>query len=692
MTMPASTAEVAMKQLGLAAHVLLMTSPQTAKDVVSFQFKDVPLSDAMRHIADAVHGSWQREGRAYRLIRTSAQQNAEIRKEFDDKVDAIRKSIQRRSAALQQMHPWASAEADALAVKVQALIKSFNPKSVTADWYKAGTELGTKTPIGRALTKVVAALDPRELASLPQQMKAVWSSNPTPTQRALPNEFSQIADEFMKNQADWAGALEKYQIKAPTEGRATYYVGGLGIFKDNAGGNVSVILLSVTPQGPKYGFHCELAAYDATGRRVAQATTGLSNGADGVEPREAPSASGDEEKIKLEADAFVLIANRDKTPGRAKTLAAGLINKLIRPEMFDPLAIFLSPKLIQAARIKNVNMVAHLTDDMFSPDVFASTGETSVDEFLRKDVGTEGTVELKDGWLTVKPKRPSDSRSRQADRTAVGKYLRKLSTGRPLSLDDHAAIAVSLPDTVNNSLPMTMAGFIKRGNYDEYDPNMLRLYSGLTPEQKSAMVNSGLMFSSLSAEELQFVNRMIYAQNAQIEREPGWGPYGQKDQTTVGLFHSELMRESTECLPTGIPPQGLITLKVINSNSVFAFAADSDSDLTGMSGSPLDADAVGRLKYYRERRDLFPRANTFNLDQVLFGSQVNMTFTFQFTPYISMVQTLDDTNLDAFRKMTLDDLPDDFKKQVQSSYNRCVKLYANAKPGQLYGGTSAPPP
>jgi len=268
--MPASIAATAIKQLGTVAHVQLLTSPQTAKDVVSFQFKDVPLTEAMKRIADAINGSWKQEGRAYRLIRTSSQQNAEVREEFAETVAAIRKSIQKRSAALQEMHPWAKDEAEALATKVQSLINSFKPNAITGDWYQRGNELSTQTPIGRALTKAVAVLDPVELASLPDHMKAVWSSNPTPTQRPLPSEVSLIAEDFVKAQADWAGAIDKYQIKAPTAGGGTYNVGGLGFFKDNAGGSVSEILMSVTPQGPNYGFYCELAAFDAKGKRVAQ--------------------------------------------------------------------------------------------------------------------------------------------------------------------------------------------------------------------------------------------------------------------------------------------------------------------------------------------------------------------------------------------------------------------------------------
>jgi len=645
----------------------------------------------MSRIADVVHGTWKREGSAYRLIRTSSQQNAETRIEFNETVALVRKSIQKRANELNRMRQWSETESEALASDVKSLINTFKPNGDNRDWSRKGDELSAHTPIGRALTKVVAALDPVELASLPQRMKAVWSSNPTPMQKPFPSEIAQIADDFVKAQADWANSIDKHQIKAPTVGGGIYYVGGLGLFRDNPGGNVSVILLTVNSQGPNYGFYCELTAFDAKGMQIAKATEVLgASGDDGKAPH-AASAPMDEEKIEVDADVLALIANRSTTPGRTKNLAGSLIGKITRPEEFEPLSIFLSPKLIQAANIKKLNMVADLTDDMFTTDVYKTTKETSVDEFLRKDVGSAGTAELKGGWLTVRPKRPSECRSRQANRTALGKFLRKWLTGRPLSLDDLAAFAASLPESYDNQMPTCMSGFLRRESYDEYDPNMLRFYGLLTPDQKSAMANGGLACSSLGAAELELVNRMVYQVQSQIGYVPPKGLPGQQDQAYLDLIRSELMREPTECLPTGVPPQGLITLGTTNSNVVFVSIADTDVAINGTSGYTLSAADLGRMKFYQDRPDLFPRAIRLNLNRFLFGRQVNMNFTFQFTPSVMMIQTLDDTNLDDFRTMTLDDLPDDFKKQLQESYNHYVQRYANTKPGQLNGGDSGPP-
>lgn len=697
MTMEASSAAAALRQLGRAAHVRLLTSPQTANDVISFKFNDVPLSEAMKRIAAVVNGTWKVEDGSQRLIRTAAQQQSESQKEFDETVGIIRKGIQKKKDEQKKMPGWSADEAEALAIRVQALIKSYDPQSKSGDWYQKGNEYSAQTPIGRALVKVVAALDPAELASLPGYMKTVWSSNPTPTQRPLSNEISGIADEFVKAQTDWAAAIDKHQIKAPSIGRGgTAYVGGLGLFQDDAGGKASVILLSVTRQAPEYGYYCILTAYGPRGKQIAQANTILSYSDDEHKSALLSPAAVGEEKVKLDDDALALIANRDKSPGRAKKVAGGLIGRLLRPEQFDPLSIFLSPKLIQAATIKKVNMVAHLSDNMLMPDVYLSTKETPVDEFLQKDVRVGASVDLENGWLTITPKRPSERRLRQADRAVLGKYLRRLSTGRPLSIDELATFVEPLPDTNDNSMPDGLCGFLRRDIYEQYDEDMLRLYGLLTPEQKSRMAGDGLPFGTLSEKELEYVGRMVYRTVTQVGYMPQKAPQGQQAQPEEELFKSDLMREPTECLPAGVPPDGILTESVTNTSAVYLLYADPDVDVSGKRGSTWDARQLASLKYMQDRPEIFLHAiddsNKFNFDRLMFGRQVSMNFTFQFTPKVGMTQDLSGTNLDDFKPATINDLPDDFKKQFQDAYKHYAKIYANAKPGDPYGTGSAPPP
>jgi len=68
LTVQATSASKALIQLGNAAGATLTTSPQTAEDIITFRFKDVPFSETIKRIADAVNGSWKHEGDSLRLI------------------------------------------------------------------------------------------------------------------------------------------------------------------------------------------------------------------------------------------------------------------------------------------------------------------------------------------------------------------------------------------------------------------------------------------------------------------------------------------------------------------------------------------------------------------------------------------------------------------------------------------------
>jgi len=694
LTVQASYAKLAIRQLGEAAHVQLLTSPQTANDIVSFRLQDVPLSEAVKQIADAVDGKWKQEGATFRLIRTADQQNAEVKDELNQAVERIRKLIQKREDELQKMRPWSSDEADALATKAASLIKKFDPSRKNfGTWYYQGDRLSDETPIGRAFTRIAATFDPAELAELPKDIKTVWSSNPTPTEKPLQADALPIIEDFLKEQGDWANAIDKIDLTAPTTNGLTHYVGALGDFKEDAGGKVFKVLLTVTPQGTNFGFYVELMAFNQKGKKVAWTNTVLTSADDRAKTPPANAAPGDDEKIKLDADVQAFFEKRNDPQGLAnsKKLKDSLINKLLHPEKPDPLSILMSSKLIQAANIKRMNMVAHLTDNMFYADGNTSTTGVSVDEFLRK-IDSVTTISAPDGgWLVVKPKRPNECRTYQADRTELGKYLRRLSSGRPLSLDEQAAFALSLPDPLCNFLPWQLCNLLKLPRVDDYDPAMLRFYGLLTADQKERMMHDGLTFGSLRVEQLECVKRMLYRTRSRLGYTP---PKGEEKRFDFDLFYNGLWHEPTECLPNGIPPQGLIKLTVENSNVVMATSFNPDSN--GTPGPAFSAQDLAFQKYSQEHPEQFPGANDashrFNLGHFQFGPQVKMTFLFQFTPTLSLDNTLEDTNLKDFQTMTMDDLPSDFKKQFQDAYNHYVMAYANTKPGQVNGGGSVPPP
>jgi len=686
-TVPAMVASRALKQVGQAAHLELTTTPQTENDILVIRFTDVPVSEAMKRIAEADNGTWKQEGNSFRLIRTSAQARAEEDKEFKMAVERIEKSIRKKADALKTMSQWSQEQADQLAKRVESIVKSFNPAARDGNWYKLANGLSEQAPVGRVVTQIATLMDPKELATLPPHYKIVWSTRPTATQRPLPSGVLPVIEQFAQDQALWGEAIEKHHLTAPTVGGVTYWVGGFGDFRDTAVGKVSTVLLTGQLYANGAVINLNLTAYDEKGKKIAGAEAQLGNDFDAVEEimnDKAPAPAG-EETIVVNGDAKVLVeAMRRAGPSGKSQLPEQLVQKLVHPEEFDPLSLFLSDQLQQVAKIKSVNLVAHLNDDMFLAGVVGSFKAAPVSKYLGrlKDLGCE--YELNDGWLIAQPQHPNQGRLTQADRGELGKYLRRVILPRALSIDEQATFAVSLPDEETNAVPKMLSSLVKEDTSDSYyDRNVLRFYGLLTPDQKSKMQAGGMPCNSLTEEQMECVNRMVYSGNSFLQFAPS--VRGTMIQEEMDLHNNGILREATESLPNGIPPQGLIKLRI--DNSYVVITGDKQNGSYRQTGRAFDASSLAWQKYSQDHPDLFPwmseESQRLDLSRFKYGKRMQLNFSFQFTDSLSVNQSLEDKSMGDFIDVAFDGLPDEFKKQFQTAYENDAKAYANVKPGDL---------
>ena len=83
-----------------------------------------------------------------------------------------------------------------------------------------------------------------------------------------------------------------------------------------------------------------------------------------------------------------------------------------------------------------------------------------------------------------------------------------------------------------------------------------------------------------------------------------------------------------------------------------------------------------------------------DLTHFKYGRRLQLTFTFEFTKTLSLMESFEDHSVGDFKSITMDELPDDFKKQFNQAYADLKQSYANAKPGQFTGNAkgSNPPP
>jgi len=699
-TIPAMPASKALEKLGSQYHLTLTTSPQTADDVLVFRFNKVGISEVFKKIAEADDATWKKEDEfSYRLIRTSDQQRALREKAFNLSVQQISRALQKKRDEIKAAPAWNAQAAEALAAKVATHLKSFNPQSQGGDWYQRASQLSNQAPIGKMVNGIVASMDPRELAGLPAGTKVVWSTNPTPMQRPMPREATALIEQYIREEGDWAAAVDKWQLKAPTVGNTTYWVGGFGDFQGIGNIKIATVILTTMPALHNSYLSFELSSYDEKGKRISQTNVGLADQYgiynDLMKPVELKPG---EKVLTLEGDAKqvgdVILSMRKGTVAGLPTDLTARIADTVNNE---PLNLMVGPLLIQSAEIRNVNLAAHLSDDQVMTGMVVSMAKMGVDRYLSA-LGTLGTeISIKDGWLSVKPSNPVPSPEEQVDRRELGKFLARSTNARSLSVDEQAYFALKLPDPQVNQLPQMFQQLVRpKRDPTYYNRDLLRFYGLLTSSQKSQMQNGGLACGSLTREEAGYLGRMVFGQNGFLQYQPRPGKDGRIDDGNWDLYYNGIMREQTVALPNGLPPQALIKLDVDNSSIVMS--GQKDNARFFQPGQEMDPNTLAWNKYGQEHPEIFPwmadEVSRTDLTRLTYGKRLKLTFTVHFTPELSLIQTLDDKSATDFQPVTLDTLPDDFKQKFLAAYNDYVKNYANAKPGQFNSAnrnTNIPP-
>ena len=697
LTLPATSVEKALRALSNAAEVPLAASPQTANDIITLRFKDVPLSQAMAKLAEAIDGTWKQEKDINRLIRTSDQLKAEEAKEFQQDVLHIRKSIQKRIDAEKNEPAWSSAQANALASQVANLLKQFDPKSGNSDWYRKSAQLGAKAPIGRVITKLLSALDPELIASTTSFFKSVWSTNPTAIQKPIPPEIGPIVEEFVQEQNDWTAALERYQVSNPVFNGATYSVGDFG-FLPSAGKQtlpVTTVVLTIQNWGAMTGFNVEFSAYDSKGKKIDRAQVNIGNVFADIETDGTVTDDSEDEMIVYEGDAKDFYECQIQSArSTLKPLPRDLLAKVVDAENFDPLSFTASQALQSAAQVRGWNMVASLPDSLISLGFMPSDNGVRVNQFLKRLKYCQTEWTQKDGWLIVKPIRPNESRAYRANRHDLAAYLKMSSQPSRLGLNEQAYFALRLPEQQLNGLPAILARIVSPELQPLQDELMLKFYGLLSKDQIARMEAGGLSIRSLTENQVELLNRMIYGPYASLQFQPipDRTGYVNRDPDEYNLYEDGILKETTASLPNGLPPEGLIFLNATESTVVA-----SVQEAIG-STQVFEPESLAWQKYTQEHPTLFPaqEAQSIKLDfnHLRRGEQLNLNFRFTLSPVLSLNRTLQGLTFPNSAPITLSDLPESFQKRFNTTYDMYQKAYAKAGPMQFVGttGAASPPP
>lgn len=207
---PATVAPLSrlLPELGRRANMKLVAGTNVRDDVVGIASPKRPVRELMDGIAEAVNASWVEVNGEWVLSRT---------KKHED-LDRMRETIYRQAAIARSL-TLAKLSEPFTELHALSLVEQRKAYYAQDQEPKGGYELHMQSPVGRFGFRILDALGAKELAEIPAGRTVVFSSRPTPRQRALPAAVTtSLLAEFMKEQTLYFNASSRDEKSIPAGG------------------------------------------------------------------------------------------------------------------------------------------------------------------------------------------------------------------------------------------------------------------------------------------------------------------------------------------------------------------------------------------------------------------------------------------------------------------------------------------
>lgn len=676
---PAAPLSRLLPALGQIAGVSLAASLNTANDVMILRLDKAPLPEVMKRLAEVDHASWEKDGETLRLNRTPGQERADETADFQDQVKLFQKAIDKREATLAKMPAFDSAEAKNLAERTHAMLKGFNPNDNSGRSWQAGQQLDAEGPVGRALTRLLSTFKAEDLASLPTQIKAVYSTQPTASQYPLSSEAQRVVEQMIADQAVWADAAQRDDVHNPQVGNTTYLLGGI-TGATQPFDNVGKVLLMFTRWSRQPSVNVEMVVADAKGKDLARTTTNFSPYADNQAPENPPPATG-EPALQL-SDISRQVASLQTDRRGARALSPELRQRLLQPEQYDPLGYALSDCFLQTSQYRKENLVAVVPDSLYYLGSY-QTDKLTPTAFLQLLKMAEMDVREQDGWLQAAPREPLYDRETRISREDLGQALRTIATHPKLSIEEQAAVALAIPEETSYLPNFFIELIAPHGVRMNFGDHFLRLYGLLSEPQRYKLVSGGLTYGELTQKQQREVLSYLYGPNVWLQYQP---PPGQGfNQSEMDSWWNGIKREPTECLPNGIPPNAAILGTQVSDSVVIT--QDMQRERFVEPGREMDAGSFAWQKFAQDHPQLFPWMGDSNqqvdLKKFSYGKRRQINMQIKLLPGVTLSGSLEERDMIFSDPVPYDQLPDDFRAAVDKLLAQYADQYKNAKPGQF---------
>ncbi len=723
-TSTAATVGKALEALTKEAGVRLQGGTRVKDDVLVLRLKEVTVLDAMKKIAEAVGGDWQPLEGGYVLTRGGEDDLRDQREDNRIRTAQIEKAVKALSDEVAKTPIYDEAVARRLKSDTEKVMQEAGRGG--ARGFSFG-QMTSRQPGGRAITKLIAAMKPSDLAALKPNTRTVFSTAPTAMQRPMPNGANAIVKGFVEEQKvleqigggdstvfGGGGAVmvvdEQFEGERPAKPTGPPAKALLVASRPFNNNDIQFQLLVANAQGQflARGFSI-LSVEDPTpatteikteepiklsdlGTKLAAILASTRFGAQGMMIASFSVATGDEGTADI---VTIGTPAASASEPKAPDLTADLRQRILNPELYDPLALIPGDLLVATAEARNQNLVALLTDGSLMPAARKVKAAPMTPSQVIQAARNEWRLNVTeaDGWMTITPTLPWRTRETRVSRTGLGKFLRTVDTKGFANLDEIAAFLLAGDSgDISNGIDSVFTRLVNSGFADSQLGNllfgqreMIQFYGLLGSSQRQTLLaGRPIQIGGLNGKQRDLLHSMVFnsMEGPRIQL-PGQGGGRQGPRGILPMMGDSLATERTEALAGGIPNVGFFTLASELNLAVYA---------TNSSGGRfLTADEMARDKAMSDGTIVVSGISAPKYDKFKPASRTTYRFNFQLSRNASMSRQLEDNIPPAKNEQAVsyDQLPAEFRREVEQRAERLRRMFQNTR---VPGGRGGRPP
>lgn len=727
----AATTSQVLAELSRTTGINFMVNSLTGRDVIAVRAKGVPLIDVINGIANATGSGWVEEESGWRLVRSSADEDAQRSVDLETRAEKVRQAILRDQGEVRSEGSTFDAQKF-----ITAYEEARNQPRNQRNYPRSASQ--------RALLAIAASLKPADLAAIWDE-RVVYATSPTRMQRPLPNNATTVIQNFLRDEI----AVHRIMESRDRNNRRVPYERNVDRFLNAPVGKAHVV---VTRSGDN--IQLELTIADMQGDRAVDVsytlrldpdqpnTSGQLPGGSGSEPLGLPDSvraaagswvgppqlmfGGDNVSLRLadlgeqlqqlssdqgqllrlmeqeatSRQASQLLANYEfifepetqepgqEVPAIASTLRTARTS-MTRPTEIDPLSGH--PSDLLWAMYGDDNFVACLPDSLVHDTAqFIGNANATRGMAWQMALGAWGLTRDKVNSVEVlKPADMSDARDRRVSRPALEKLVQHVIATGDLRLDTLAEYALNAPYKGDSTKSLDVR--VMRQIREDLDRQMmrvhseegdvLRIYGSLSPQarQQNAAQGGQLVNTLPGAGRDNVYSLVFYSRSGpqiMIPREGGRG--NTFAQNVPGEFQRQQREqerrmqradvERTDALPTGLPQGASVQIVIRRSDQVRAIES-----ATGRSRT-MSPQQLGQYRAqlddprYAERR---PRMTQYNAFVPV--SRVDYQIIIRMGENITLTRNLTDmAEPPGVNPAGYDGLPNNIRSAIDEAYKRAA--------------------